>query len=89
MLVLDGNMKNNREVCFAVDAGYAEFSGLPGRIRTGCPNTPGFKSRYCSLHAPFAANPHETPGEERPGIIIDKRITRNSTYYQVRVHNHT
>lgn len=32
VMVLDGNMKNNREVCFAVDAGYVEFSGLPGRV---------------------------------------------------------
>ena len=83
MMVLDGNMKNNREVCFAVDAGYVEFSGLPGRVRTGCPNSPGFKSRYCALHAPLAAIPHETPSEERPGIIINKRVTRTSTAYQV------
>ena len=83
VMILDGNMKNNREVCFAVDAGYAEFSGLPGRVRTGCPNTPAFKSRYCPLHAPLAAIPHGTPSEEKPGIIIDKRVTRNSTSYQV------
>ena len=39
VFVLDGNMKNNREVCYAVDAGYAEFRGLPGKIKTGCINT--------------------------------------------------
>ena len=83
--MLNGNMKNNREVCCAVDAGYAEFSGLPGRVRTGCP---GFKSRYCYLHAPIVATTHETPTEERPGIIVDKRITRNSTTYQVSMHNY-
>ena len=77
VIVFDGNMKSNREVCLAVDAGFA---GLPGRVKTGCPNTPGFKS---SLHAPLTAIPHETPTEERPGIIVDKRITRNSTLYQV------
>lgn len=83
VLVLDGNMKNNREVCSAVDAGYAEFSGLPGRVKTGCPNSPGFKSRYCNLHAPVIVRSHEEPSKERPGIIVDKRITRNSTSYQV------
>ena len=55
VLVLDGNMKNSREVCNAKLAGYSEFSGLPGRVQTGCPNTPMLKSRYCSLHAPTAA----------------------------------
>ena len=83
-MILDGNMKNNREVCLAVDAGCAEFSGLPGRVRTGCPNSPGFMSRYCPLPAPVAAIPHETPIEERPvGIIVDMRVTRNSILYQV------
>ena len=52
-------MKNNREVCSAIHAGYAEYSGLPGKVRTGCPNTPDLKSRYCSVHAPFTAIPHE------------------------------
>ena len=83
-MILDGNMKNNQEVCLAVDAGYAEFSGLPGRVQTGCPNSPGLMSRYCPLNAPVAAIPHETPNEERPaGIIVDKRVTRNSTLSQV------
>lgn len=59
VLVLDGNMKNNREVCFATMAGYAEFSGLVGKIRTGCPNTPSYKSRYCSLHSPITVIPQE------------------------------
>ena len=90
MLVLDGNMKNNREVCYAIDAGYTEFSNLPGRIRTGCPNTPAYKSRYCSVHAPFAAQPHNikalndddklTTHEvgKLAGIITSKCTTRKS-----------
>ena len=40
VFVLDGNMKNSHEVCFATRAGYAEFNGLPGKVSTGCPNTP-------------------------------------------------
>lgn len=91
-------MKNNREVCSAKLAGYCEFGGLPGKIQTGCPNTPMPKSRYCSLHAPVAVVPHEyqftedgnqvltkgTSNEERhAAIIISKRVTRQATYYQV------
>ena len=99
VLVLDGNMKNNREVCYAVEAGYAEFSGLPGRIQTGCPNTPAIKSRYCPVHAPITATPQDiqfsedgnpvvthvsTSTEERhAAIVVSKRITRTSTFYQV------
>ena len=49
VFILDGNMKNSREVCFATDAGHTEFSGLAGMIQTGCPNTPAYKSRYCLI----------------------------------------
>jgi len=99
VLVLDGNMKNSREVCLATHAGYAEFTGLPGRVQTGCPNTPGHKSRYCSLHAPCTALPKDiqfsedgspitvgptTSSEERHvAVILSKRVTRNSNFYQV------
>ena len=91
-------MKNNREVCYAIDAGYTEFNDLPGKIKTGCPNTPAFKSRYCSIHAPFAAIPQNieisddgdkpttcnvTDEGKLAAIIIGKRITRNSILYQV------
>ena len=50
MLVLDGNMKNRRDVCFAKDAGFVEFEGLPGLIKTGCTASPAYKSQYCDLH---------------------------------------
>ena len=50
VLVLDGNMKNYRDVCHAKDAGYVKFEGLDGSIKTGCPESPGFKSRYCVDH---------------------------------------
>ena len=101
-LVLDGNMKNHRWVCCATYAGYAEFKGLSGRVRTGCPNTPAFKSPYCSIHKPMIAVPQciQNPDddndaemlssesvnvstEEPAGIIVEKRVTRSSTYYKV------
>ena len=50
VLVLDGNMKNQREVCLAKDAGYVSYPGLPGRIKTGCMASPAFKSRFCPNH---------------------------------------
>ena len=40
VMVLDGNMKNQREVCLAKDAGYITYPGLPGRIKTGCMASP-------------------------------------------------
>jgi len=48
-LVLDGNMKNQRDVCNAREVGYVEYPGLPGRIKTGCMNTPAYKSRCAAL----------------------------------------
>ena len=48
-IVLDGNMKNQRDVCNAREAGYIEYEGLLGRVETGCMNTPAFKSRYVKL----------------------------------------
>ena len=99
MIVLDRNMKNSRQVCFATEAGHTEFSGLPGMLRTGCPNTPGYKSRYCALHSPTVTTPHnvqfsddgtvmtggnsEDAEPRHVAIIINKRVTRQSTFYQV------
>lgn len=56
VLVMDGNMKNRWDVCYAKDAGFIEFDGLFGSIKTGCAATPGFKSRYCSAHENQACN---------------------------------
>ena len=97
--MLDDNMKNSREVCYAIQAGHTEFNRLPGSIRTGCPNTLSYKSRYCTIHGPIMAIPQQivfskdgnpkpanptTPSEERQAaIIIGKRIACNSTFYQV------
>ena len=101
VLVLDGNMKNSHEVCYATHAGHAEFSGLAGHVQIGCPNTPAYKSRYCKLHAPITTTPYQvqfsqdgnpvltnssTSAEERQvAIITNKRVTRSSTYYQVAI----
>lgn len=69
-------MKNNREVCYATLAGYAEFSGLPGKIPTGCPNTPSYKSRYCSIHSPIMVTPTQiqfTEGDEATANSLSEK----------------
>jgi len=91
-------MKNNREVCYALDAGFTEFVNLPGKVKTGCPNTPAYKSRYCAVHAPFITTPCDVDATKDDaegavtscnmeprlvGIITSKRTTRNSVFYKV------
>ena len=93
-IVIDGNMKNHRDVCSATMAGYMEYMGLPGRVTTGCTNTPDFKSRYCSLHKPTVSArasldepgpsaSHISEKESQVGMILSKRCTRTQTMYQV------
>ena len=49
-------MKNRRRVCNARDAGYIEYPGLPGRVKTGCMMTPQYESHYCSQHQIHSCN---------------------------------
>ena len=92
MLVLDGNLKNQQEVCMAKDAGFTEFAGLPGLIRTGCPRTPAFKCRYCTEHMNQACTSQpecgsaesSEEGESIIEVILAKKVTCSETYYQVR-----
>ena len=90
-IVIDGNMKNHRDVCFATDAGFVEYAGLPGKVKTGCTNTPDLKSRYCGLHKPTATvNNSETSKNlstrNQVGLILSKRSTRAQIHYQVCIH---
>lgn len=92
VFILDGNMKNHRDVCYATEAGYA---GLPGRIKTGCPNTPGFQSRYCSLHTRVSyrqslsfsendepENDDATKEETQALQILESKSLRSSTLFK-------
>ena len=82
----------------ARDAGYTEYVGLPGAIKTGCMNTPQKKSRHCSLHTVTAcvqrshisASDDEAPdnlemitGNQIVEVLLDKKVTRKCTYYKV------
>ena len=40
VIVIDGNMKNRRDVCLAKHAGKIQYTGLPGYVMTGCMQTP-------------------------------------------------
>ena len=98
-IVLDGNMRNHRDVCAAREAGYAEFSGLPGNVKTGCTNTPQLKSRYCPAHTHTAFTPEgdnsseTTPlstvamREHQVAYIVNKRTTRQTIFYEVQFEN--
>ena len=52
MLVIDGNMKNQCNICAATEAGYIQYPNLPGSIKTGCQLSPPSALKYCTLHAP-------------------------------------
>ena len=65
VLVLDGNMKNRRAVCLAKDAGFVEYTGLPGHTKTGCMALPHYKSRYCQQHMIQAISTTENATECR------------------------
>lgn len=87
VLVIDGNMKNKRDICAATEAGYIAYEGLPGVIKTGCQQSPGYQSRYCYKHAPRSTRIMiEQQSDFKDGIvrlITAKKSTRGGTYYQV------
>lgn len=97
VLVLDGNMKNRRNVCAASEAGFIQYKDLPGAIKTGCQLSPLQTSKYCHYHAPrisrkLHCDPEKEGGTDassptsEEGIvkcIMGKKTTRSNTYYQV------
>ena len=89
VLVVDGNMKNRRDVCAATEAGYVQYEGLPMVIKTGCQLTPGYSSKYCFAHAPRIIRNEggatDSSSEGIVKIITAKKETRSGLYYQVRM----
>ena len=84
VLVIDGNLKNNREVCAAVDAGFVEYPGLPGKVKTGCMETPEQQSKYCSDHKPRRLISSDDRADGRViEMILAKKETRQTVHYQV------
>ena len=81
MLVLDGNQKNRRDVCYAKDAGFIEFEGLPGSIKTGCPSSPTLKSHYCVDHKPQACEllSSEVTNDEELDVVSGPALRSRNT----------
>ena len=80
MIVLDGNMKNSRQICAATDAGFVEYDGFPGLVKTGCMNTPDQKGHFCAMHKPRQLLSDDCSG--RIEMIVSKKTTRSTTFYQ-------
>ena len=95
MIVIDGNMKNRRDVCMAREAGYTSYETLPGAIKTGCMNSPDPNSRFCKLHRVRVCNPSPNipvdeaapdlteSGDQVVETILEKKVTRKAVYYKV------
>ena len=84
ILVIDGNMKNHRSVCAASEAGYLQYDGLPGRVKTGCTNTPEQRSRFYHLHKPRALTSPSSSANTVIESVLEKKLTRSITYYKVK-----
>lgn len=91
VFVIDGNMKNRRDICAATEAGFAEYKGLPGMIKTGCQRSPAYQSQFCYEHSPRVASmtcaqdEHNmsTTKENVMAFITSKKQLRSGTHYQV------
>ena len=82
-------MKNRRDVCAATEAGFIEYAGLPGTIKTGCQQTPAYQSKFCYEHSPRVGKCGEGTDqsvsvEDNVVVLItSKKQTRRGIYYQV------
>ena len=83
MLVVDGNMKNHRSVCAATEAGYIQYAGLHGSVKTGCTNTPCQQSRFCKVHKPCVLSVETEKPHSVIEMILEKRTTRSQNLYKV------
>lgn len=83
VLVIDGNLKNHRSVCAASDAGYMEYTGLPGHIKCGCTKTPEQTSRFCSLHKPRVSKNAASFEHKVIETILNRKSTRSGNLYEV------
>ena len=78
--MIDGNLKNNGEVRAAIDAGFVEYPGLPGRVKTGCMETPEQQSKYCTDHKPRLLLGSDDRADGRVSeMILAKKETRQCT----------
>lgn len=84
VLIIDGNMKNRRDICAAKDAGWIQYPELPGCVKTGCISSPAFKSAFCAKHKIRAVEADTAdPDKMVVDSLLAKKETRNGNYYQV------
>ena len=82
VLVFEDNQKNNQPVCAAEEAGYVEYAGLPGKVKTG---------KYFLSTAQLRQMKQEQTKSHRQGAPFDgvveaipkKKKTRSGTHYEV------
>lgn len=74
-------------MCAAEEVGFVEYSGLPGKVKTGCMETPEQRSKFCSLHKPREMKAESTDSPAKHMVvesILNKKETRSTTFYEVR-----
>ena len=74
--------KPTEQLCAAGDAGYTEYNGLAGKVKTGCMNTPQQQSLYCNVHGTrqIKGGGYQKVCE----MILKSKTTRNATFYDVK-----
>jgi len=87
VIVIDGNLKNRRDICASTSAGLLSFNGLPD-IKTGCQATPGWQSKFCYDHAPRRSKisldaSEDLCSEQAIQFVTGKKQTRGGIYYEV------
>ena len=75
VLVIDGNLKNHRSVCAASEAGFIEYDGSPGHVKSGCTNTPLQTCPFCSIHKPCVLVNISKSQHKVIEMILSKRNT--------------
>ena len=49
----------------------------PGAIKTGCPATPAYKSRFCSSHTQLTCHPgHSIIGDPEDASVTESAVTK-------------
>ena len=67
----------------AKDAGYIQYLGLPGHIKSGYTLSPKFMSRYCQNHAQRASTLHCTQEDTAVEMILEKKTTHFTRYVKL------
>ena len=70
-------------MCLAGNAGYAEY--IPGRVQTGCPNSPVYKTQFC-LHKPNLLNSYNLSHKLTQMNSVDLQCNREKHCSQVKHH---